>query len=205
MKRIVLIGAGEHGRVVADTATCLDYSNIEFLDDNFSGPSINGAWPVIGAPDEKTLSGFDRAECEIFVSIGSNLARQRMSEKLNDWNIPVLQHPSSVISKFAEVKQGTIIVAGVVVNAFATIGEGVNLNTGCTIDHDCVIGDFVHISPGANLAGCVTVGARTWVGIGAVVKEGIVIGEDVMIGAGAVVVEDVKDGTKVMGNPARSR
>jgi len=204
MKRIILIGAGGHGRVVGDTAACLGYEQIEFLDDNWPQAQKNGVWPVIGAPDTENLTELAESDFSFFVSIGQNSNRQTAFKKLGDATIPMLVHPSAIISKFATIGAGSIVVAGAVVNAFASIGTGVILNTGCTIDHDCEIDDFAHISPGANLAGGVKIGARTWVGIGAAVREGVVIGKDVMIGAGAVVVKDVADGSKVMGVPARN-
>ena len=204
MKRIVLIGAGGHGRVVADTATCLGYEQIDFLDANWPQMQMNGVWPVIGALDAEKLTEFIGSDCQFFVSIGRNSIRQTAFKKLDEATVSTLVHPSAIVSKFATIGSCTIVVAGVVVNAFASIGTGVILNTGCTIDHDCEISDFVHISPGASLAGGVKIGARTWVGIGAAVREGVIIGKDVMIGAGAVVVKNVADGSKVMGVPARN-
>ena len=204
MKRIILIGAGGHGRVVGDTVNCLGYDQIDFLDDNWPQIEMNGVWPVTGAPDAIKLTELAGANCQFFISIGQNPARQAAYEKLGDITVPTLLHPSGIVSKFSTIGAGSIAVAGAVVNAFASIGIGVILNTGCTIDHDCEIGDFAHISPGVNLAGGVKIGARTWVGIGAAVREGVVIGKDVMIGAGAVVVKNVADGSKVMGVPARN-
>ena len=174
MKRIVLIGAGGHGRVVADIAAMLGYDVLGFLDQNWPELKNNGPWPVTGRADKAGFAETVQAGGEVFVSIGDNRLRQQVSKLLGGTKLPGLVHPSAVISPNATIAEGTVVVAGTVVNAFAAIGAGVILNTGCTIDHDCLIGDFVHVSPGANLAGKVTIGARSWVGIGAVVKEGIV-------------------------------
>lgn len=204
MKRIVLIGAGGHGRVAGDIATCMGYDQIDFLDDNWPRLQRNGIWSVVGVSDVKNMTELIDTDCSYFVSIGQNPLRQAAYGKIGDRLVPILVHPSAIVSKFSTIGKGSIVVAGAVVNAFVSIGVGVILNTGCTIDHDCEIGDFAHVSPGANLAGGVKIGARSWVGIGAVVREGVIIGNDVMIGAGAVVVKDVADGSKVMGVPARN-
>ncbi len=205
MKKIVMIGAGGHGRVCADIASCMEYKEIEFLDANWPSIELNGVWTVAGVPDQESITALIDADVNVFVSIGKNTERQQMLEQLNNAELVCLVHPAAVISKHANMGKGSVAVAGSIVNAFAEVGVGTILNTGCSVDHDCRIGDFVHISPGARLAGNVSIGNRSWVGIGASIKEGIEIGEDVMIGAGAVVVNNVADGDKVMGIPARSR
>ncbi|MCF6273508.1 MAG: acetyltransferase [Rhodobacteraceae bacterium] len=197
MKSLVIIGAGGHGRVVADTAESAGYEHITFLDDTFPEKTKNGAWPVDGKIP--TILG----GAPLFLALGHNHTRSRLWSELNLADSPVLCHPAAVVSRYAVLGAGTLVVAGSVVNFGAEIGRGAILNTGCSVDHDCRIGEFVHISPGARLAGNVTVGARSWVGIGAIIREGITIGADVTIGAGAVVIRNVPDGQTVVGAPAK--
>ena len=50
MKRLLIIGAGGHGKVVADTAEengCWD--DIAFLDDRFPAIQKINQWPVVGS------------------------------------------------------------------------------------------------------------------------------------------------------------
>lgn len=197
MKRLAIIGAGGHGKVVADTAEMAGYSDIVFWDDAYPEKQENGPWPVIGKPGERVADG------PVFLAVGQNRMRSRLWGDLVIEGSPVLQHPSAVISRYATVSAGTLAVAGSIVNAGANVGKGVILNTGCSVDHDCRVADFVHISPGARLAGNVSIGARSWIGIGAVVREGVMIGEDVTVAAGAVVTKDVPNGQTVAGVPAR--
>ncbi|MBM1689161.1 acetyltransferase [Sulfitobacter geojensis] len=195
MTSLRIIGAGGHGKVVADTAEALEYEGISFLDHDWPGRDTNGRWRIVGQPSE--LGG------QRFCAIGDNAVRARMFETLDLYDSPVLAHPSSMVSTSAQLGAGTFLAAGVVVNADARLGCGVILNTGCSVDHDCILGDFVHVSPGARLAGNVEIGANSWIGIGAVVREGVRIGRDVIVGAGAAVVEDVDDGVRVGGVPAK--
>ncbi len=199
MSRLLLAGAGGHGRVVAGVAETLGYSNISFADARFPELGKNGVWPVISG-DLKPQSGSD-----FFVSIGSNQRRADTDTTLGHPSMPVLAHPNSTISPHANVGAGSIVMAGAVINGFVATGRCCIINTACSVDHDCVLDDYVHISPGAHLAGQVRVGKRSWIGIGAVVREGVIIGADVVVGAGAAVVNDVADGQTVVGNPAKPR
>jgi sugar O-acyltransferase (sialic acid O-acetyltransferase NeuD family) len=196
MTSLLIIGAGGHGKVVAEIALASGYSDISFLDDAWPEKSKNGAWDVRGKP---TIS-----QTPTFCAFGSNAARERLFSDFNLRNVPVLTHSSAIVSPSSRISEGTLLVAGTIVNADACIGRGVILNTACSVDHDCEVDDFAHISPGARLAGGVKIGKRSWIGIGAVVREGIHIGDDVVVGAGSVVVEDIENGAKVCGVPART-
>lgn len=200
--RLLLIGAGGHGRVVADIARELGCNDIAFLDDRFPSLSSSGPWPVIGTLKELVEYAKDRV---VLVSIGDNQKRLALCIELERANVsmPTLIHPKAVVSRDALIGFGTVVMAGVVVNIGARVGKAAILNTGSTVDHDCEIGDGVHISPGAHLGGNVRVGRCTWIGIGSAVRHGMVIGKDAMVGAGAAVVADVASGARVGGVPAR--
>lgn len=196
--RLGLIGAGGHGKVVADTACAAGWSDPVFFDRAYPQRRRNGFWPIAGAAPD---AGWEGA---LFCSIGDNATRARMFAAFALQDSPVLCHPAAIVSPSAQFGSGTLVVAGAVVNADARIGHGVILNTGCSVDHDCVVADFAHVSPGARLAGGVCLGRRSWIGIGAVVREGVRIGDDVMVGAGAAVLSDLADGARVAGVPARA-
>lgn len=196
MTSLLIIGAGGHGKVVADTALASGYVDISFLDDAWPEKVKNGTWDVLGKPAT--------SDNPMFCAVGNNAAREKIFLDFHFHQAPILKHPSAITSLSSKIDHGTLLVAGVIVNADARIGKGVILNTACSIDHDCHVDDFAHISPGVRLAGNVRVGRRTWVGIGAVVREGIHIGDDVIIGAGSVVVSDIENGARVYGVPARN-
>jgi sugar O-acyltransferase (sialic acid O-acetyltransferase NeuD family) len=201
-KKLALLGASGHGKVVADTALASNWSEIVFFDDAWPNLTRIGHWLIDGntAALMKRLDEFDG----VMVSIGNCAVRMRKQEELaaTGARIPVLVHPRAWVSPFALVGPGTVVMAGAVINADARIGAANIINTGATVDHDCDLAIGVHVSPGAHLSGNVTVGSRSWVGVGAAVKQGITIGADAIIGAGAVVVSTVADSTTVIGNPA---
>ena len=204
MKRLAILGASGHGKVVADTAECCGWQVIEFFDDAWPQVSSIGVWPVVGNTSDllSRVGEFDG----VLVAIGNNSVRRRKMDELkaSGAQLPVLMHPSSIISRYAKIGAGTVVFASAVVNAYAIVGEGSILNTGCSVDHDCFLGVCVHVSPGARLAGAVTVGDGSWIGIGACVRQVLSIGSNVMVGAGAAVICDISDNMTVAGVPARA-
>lgn len=189
MNRLIIIGAGGHGRVVADAAAVPSV----FLDDN---ESIEG---VVGTPSE--LSNVTTKDDGVVVAIGDN--RTRLAVLGGIEQAATIVHESAVVSNSVTLGVGTVVFAGAIINAYATTGIGCIVNTGATVDHDCELDDGVHISPGANLGGNVKVGECSWIGIGACVKHGVTIGKNVIVGAGAAVVQDVPANTTVVGVPAK--
>lgn len=203
MKRLAVLGASGHGKVIADMAECCGWEAVVFFDDAWPSLSLNGHWTVEG--DSQALVERLSSFAGVIVAIGNNAVRAEKLRWLSDMSAPLvtLVHPSAVISRYAELGIGTVVMPGVVVNVSSRIGDGVILNTGCSIDHDCVIGSHAHISPGARLAGGVQVGEQSWVGIGTAVKQLVKIGQRVTVGAGAVVVTDLPDDITALGVPAR--
>ena len=203
MKCLAILGASGHGKVVADCAETAGWNEIVFFDDAWPECNINGAWDVVGDTDSllNNLSSYDG----VVVAIGDNSIRRKKQIDLlaQDATLISIIHPSAVVSQYAQLGVGTVVMAGAVINADSKLGSSCIVNTGATIDHDCVLGDGVHISPGANLAGGVVVGENTWIGIGAAVRQLINIGKNVVVGAGSVVVKNVADSLNVAGVPAR--
>lgn len=203
MKRLSILGASGHGKVVADIAECCGWQAIEFFDDAWPTVQKSGAWKVVG--DTNALIGQLENYDGTVVAIGNNRIRYEKIQdlKASGARLVILIHPSAEVSKYALLGLGSVVMAGVVVNADAKIGDGAILNTCCSVDHDCNLGEAVHVSPGARLAGGVHVGDRSWIGIGSSVRQGIDIGSNVMVGAGAAVTRNIPNGVTAVGVPAR--
>jgi sugar O-acyltransferase (sialic acid O-acetyltransferase NeuD family) len=202
MRELHIIGAGGHAAVVAEIVEALSWPIAGFYDDN---PAMH-TQHVLGYPVLGPLTAVPPHAC-VALAIGSNPVREHLLHRAGEcgWELPVLIHPSAVVSPSAVLGAGTVVMAQAVVNARTQVGRAVILNTACSVDHDCVIGDAVHLAPGVRLAGQVHIGAETLMGIGACVKPGIMIGHDCTIGAGSVVVSNIVDNAVVFGNPARLR
>lgn len=188
-----IIGAGGHGKVIAEIAELRGERIDSFVDAN---ESIKRLWHY------NVVASFPEKSNGIVIAIGDNRVRKSISTAFHAHYI-CLFHPFSQISSRAKIGEGTVVIGGALINADARIGRHAIINTNSSIGHDVCLEDFVHIAPNAALAGHVHVGEGTFVGMGASVLPGIKIGKWCVIGAGSVVLKDVPDGATVTGNPAR--
>jgi len=205
--RVLVLGGGGHGRVIADAilARAAKYEDMElvgFVDDD----STVGREPIFGKPVLGTHLDIKQVPHDVLVlGIGHNEERQKLFEDLirqGEKFISVI-HPNATVARDVKMGRGTVVFAGVVVNTGTKIGDNVILNTGCTVDHDCRVGSHAHICPGAHLGGTVRVGKGAFVGIGSAIIQNKTIGEWAIVGGGAVVTKDVLPRTTVVGVPAR--
>ena len=200
MKRLVIFGAGGHGKVVADIASNY-YEEILFFVDKAADDSCLG----YQVSDDQTLLEEHLCNSDFFVAIGNAAVRERITRQLQERgaNFVTLIHPNAVIGKNVVIGKGTVVMPGAIINAESQIGSGCIINTASSVDHDCKVLDYAHISVGTHLCGTVTVGERTWVGAGATVSNNINICADCMIGAGAVIVKDIEEKGTYVGVPVR--
>lgn len=200
--RLAILGASGHGKVLADVAEASGWDEVVFYDDAWPKTVSLKNWNILGNGSEliESLHLFSG----VTVAIGNNKIRAVKTLDLlgQGAKLVTLIHPEAVVSRYASIGLGSVVMAGAVISTDSIIGEGVIVNTGALVDHDCVVGDFAHISPGASLAGGVQVGKHAWIGIGAVVRQQVVIGNSAVVGAGAVVVKAVADRVTVAGIPA---
>lgn len=198
---LLIIGASGHGKVVTDIAIKMNqWKKIHFLDDNDSIKNCMGI-EIIGKSTE-AFKYIDNAD--IFIAIGTNSIRERFHEKLASAgaSIPILIHPNAVIGPEVELKEGTVIMAGVVINASTRIGRGCIINTGTIIEHDSVLEDFVHISPGVRICGYVKIGKGAWLELGSIINNHTNISSNCKVSTGAVVLKDITEPGTYTGNPA---
>lgn len=167
MKKLGIIGASGHGKVIADIAKKNGYSEISFFDDNENIHEC-GSYPVTGKSAEARI--FDG---DIIVGIGNAAIRKKIQEMLPVEKLVTLIHPDAVIAEDVVIGVGTVVMAGSVVNSGVQIGNGCIINTCSSVDHDCILGDYVHIAVGSHLCGTVSVGSETWIGAGAIVSNNV--------------------------------
>ena len=203
-KRILLLGAGGHGKAIADLLLAGgSYDIAGFVDAAPKASQVLGL-PVLG--DERQLMALagQGIGCA-HAAVGNNAQRLAAAGRLRNvgFTLPSLIHPAALIGHGARIEDGAAILGRAVIGPEAEIGPLALINTGAIVDHDCVVEQAAHIGPGAVLAGGVRIGAGALIGAGAVVRPGITIGAGAVIGAGAAVVENIAPGARVAGVPAR--
>ena len=179
MKKLAIIGASGHGKVIADIAKKNGYTDIVFLDDNDDIRECGG-YSVIGQSSEA-----GHLDADLIIGIGNADIRKRIQESVPKERLATLIHPSAVLAEDVVLGAGTVVMAGAVINSGARIGNGCIINTCSSVDHDCILGDYVHIAVGSHLCGTVIVGSQTWIGARAIVSNNISVCSNCMIGAGA--------------------
>ncbi len=198
--RLLILGAGGHGRAVADLAAECGWSIAGFTD-RTAGPGVLG-----GDDDVEGLIRTGEADAAI-VGVGNTALyrRTKLFELLKKAGAttPTLVHPRASVARTCRIGEGTVVFPGVVLGAAVEVGDNVVLYSNTVAEHDSRIASHAYLSPGAILSGSVTVEAGAFVGAGAVLLPGISVGPGATVGAGAVVTARVAAGATVLGSPAR--
>lgn len=144
MKKLLIIGTGGHGQVLAEVAMACGYDRVDFLDDR--NPC------AVGTTDraEALAGGYDG----VIVSIGNNDLRRTLIQRLQAVDAPIatLVHPRAFVAPSATLGEGSVVLPGAVVNTNARVGKGCILSIGALVDHDATIDDFSHVNAGAVVA-----------------------------------------------------
>ena len=200
MKKVIILGAGGHAKVIADIINKSGDEVVGFLDDNLD---IQNNIIYLNKKVLGTTNDIDKYNDYYFViGIGNNKIRKKLAEKYNlKWYTAI--HPNTVIGNNVTIGNGSVIMPGVVINTGTSIGNHWIINTSSSIDHDNVIGDYVHISPGSHLCGTVKVGEESWICAGVTVINNINIINNSIIGAGTVVLKNIGESGTYVGIPAK--
>lgn len=191
-----IFGASGHGKVVLDVMFSNGIAVTAVVDDQPKEATLLNI-PVLPTEQYATTSAD-----QFLIAVGNNAIRKKIVAQ-HSFNYYKAIAASALVSTFATLGEGTVVMPQAVINAATKIGKHCIINSRSVVEHDCVLEDYVHISPNASLAGNVFVGEGTQIGIGATVIQGIKIGKWATIGAGAVILNDVPDYAVVVGNPGK--
>lgn len=210
MKDLVIIGAGDFGREIANVVDRINKVNTEpiwnlkgFIDDNLDiqGSKVDG-YTVIGTTEE--LNNFKGAVYAI-CSLGVARIRKRVINKINNPAIKyaTLIDPDARLYNNASVGEGSIICGGSILAINTRVGNHVIVNLNCTLGHDDIIDDYSVVNPGTNISGKVYIKECCDLGTGSKVIQGLSIGPHTVIGAGAAVIRNIPANCVAVGVPAR--
>ncbi len=148
--KIIIIGAGGHGKVVAETILQTGhYLLLGFADDHLPlGTVVMDDYRVIAGIGSLAFTGFDR----FIVAIGNNTVRKEIYNRLHkDLEPLTLIHPFTYVSPHATIGKGSVILPGAVISYGVTIGENCIIGSNVHIDHESVIGSHCHIRNGSSI------------------------------------------------------
>ncbi len=206
-ERILILGAGGHGRVVLDILSLAPRRRVVgFLDNNpaIAGRRIDGI-PVYGPIDDLQRVAGELDISGVVVAIGDNGTRRELTRRVRASGVALVNaiHPAATLASTVLLGKNVVIAAGAVICDRCQVGDSVILNTGCIVDYQTMVGEGSHVCPGVRIAGRVKVESGAFVGVGATVVPNVTLGCECIVGAGAVVISDVPALATVVGVPAQ--
>ena len=147
--KLIIIGGGEHGKVIADAAFKQNrYKVVGFVDDSWPlNVILDDGLPVLG----RTKDAEEMAKLADFfiVAIKHNKEREFLFKKFSKYlKAATVIHPSAVISMNTTIGDGSVVLANSVLSVNVKLGFNVIVNSMVFIDHDSVIGNHAHLAPG---------------------------------------------------------
>lgn len=205
MSNLLILGAGGHGRVVADAAIeSRAWVEVAFADDFVAVGSQLAGCSVVARMSDLNTDWFRRYH--LVVALGDNQRRGELYQTLAQQGARFANviHPSAVVSRSVSLGLGVMVLANASINCDSTLGNNTIINTNAVVEHDCKVGSHTHIAPGSVVTGNVSIGEYGFIGAGATVIPGTTLGRNVTVGAGAAVVQSpVPDNAIAKGVPAR--
>ena len=148
-EKILLVGAGQHARVVLyNIQEQNKYDVIGILDKNldkakeekfFEGiPILDIDYSKIDLKELKEKLGTDK----FFISFGNMKYRKKVWElfKNSGWNSVNIIHPNAVISKNAKLGSGVVLSGGVKIGENTLLDDGVIVTLGREVGKNSLIG-----------------------------------------------------------------
>ena len=169
-RNLLIMSAGEHGQVVAETAMAAGtYDKVLFLDD------YKMTSEVVGKMEDyaKQAANYDA----VFLAVGNCKRRREWAKRMNEEGIfpyekmSALIHPAAWVSPSAVLGPGVLVEAMAVINANAVIGQGTIVGIGVKVDHNAEVGEFCHLDTGCILGARAYVEDLTKVSAGCIILE----------------------------------
>lgn len=173
--RLLIVGAGGHGRSVAEAVLMADqFSLFGFADDGvFTRGDAVWGFPVLGPAS--AFASYTSKATHALVAIGNNVIRQKLFVQLQTAGFVMASviHPRVMVSPRAQLGVGVTVMAGAIVGTAAILGQGAIVNCGAVVDHLAQVHDFGHLGVNACMAGGSVLGALAWMQAGSAIGYGV--------------------------------
>jgi sugar O-acyltransferase (sialic acid O-acetyltransferase NeuD family) len=210
---LVVLGGGEHARVVIDAASSSDRWVVQgYAAPQASPAALTAPWLGDDAQLVARLADLPADERPwLVIGFGGDASTAGLARRTatadafpSDSRWATIIHATAWVSPGATIEPGAVILAQAVVNHGAHVGRHAIINSGAIVEHDVMVGAGSHIAPGAVIGGGARIGRTSFVGLGSRIRDRVEIGDGVVVGMGAVVVASVVGGAQVVGIPART-
>lgn len=205
-KDIYILGIGKNSIVTIDLAETCGYNIAglyHYLDDRTN--EYYFGHKIIGC--NKELFNQDLTGKNFAISVGDNIIRSELYQKIKicGGNLVTLIHPSAIISKYAEIKDGVQIFANAIIDPDTEIDEDSIISSKSSVLHGSRIKKHAFLAPDVVLGANTIVEEFAFIGLNATIISNKVnlIGKHSTIGASAVVTKSVEKNTLVVGMPAK--
>lgn len=183
--RLLVVGAGGHGRSVAEAAELSgQFEVVGFLDDSMpAGETVLGV-SVLGPV--ASMAHHRAAADQAIVAIGNNAVREKLKQQLAaaGFKWATVVHPRAIVSPSAVLGAGSAVMAGAIVGTEARLGVVSIVNCGAVVDHHATVEDFGHLGVSASMAGGTVLGRGAWMQAGAALGYGVKVPGGVTLAPG---------------------
>lgn len=131
--KLLIIGAGGYGRLVAEIAQMIGWKIIDYLDDNSAD--------AVGKIEE--LEELQNLYDGVVIAIGDANVRKNIAKKAE--KLVSIIHPTAVISPSSKIDDGCVIEANVVINSVAEICECSYICAGAVVNHDAKVASYCQV------------------------------------------------------------
>lgn len=173
-KRLLVVGAGGHGRSVAEAAALSGHFEVVgFLDDAVPFGAIEFGGHILGTL--ASIADHCSVTDQAIVAIGNNAVREKITQHLTEagYSMATVVHPRAFVSPTAIVGEGVAIMAGAIVGTEARLGVGSVVNCGAVVDHHAIVEDFGHLGVNCSMAGLTVLGRGAWMQVGSALGYGV--------------------------------
>ena len=191
---VIIIGAGGHAKVIFEALGLSGRVVLGFVTPDLEVGTELCSSTVLG--DDSIIFNYSVNEVDLVNGVGAlpgKNIRWKLASSISEkgYRFTVVIHPDAVVASDVVLKEGSQVMAGVVIQPGTIIGKNTIINTGSIIDNDCIIAENCHVETGVVCSGDVNIGRNVHIGTGACIIQGINIGEGSIIAAGSTIYKDV--------------
>lgn len=148
-KGIVIVGAGDHGKSVADLLLWQDeYEPVGFVDNSYPEASDVWGFPLFGKVTAEALLSLQGSIEYVVIAIGNNSLRESIFKLIDGLGLclPSIVHPHAFVSPRAMLGSCCVVMVHAVIGGTeARLGDSVIVSSGAIADYHTVVDDFAHL------------------------------------------------------------